>query len=50
VTRPGWALFVALTVATVGWVLLHADPGAFDPSVVGWPRVLFGQLAPGVRK
>ncbi|MEE3753413.1 hypothetical protein [Mycobacterium intracellulare] len=46
-TRGGWAWFAALTLAAVGWVLLHADPAAFDPAVVGWPRVLFGQLAGG---
>ncbi|BBZ51588.1 hypothetical protein H7H82_10965 [Mycobacterium heidelbergense] len=44
-TRRGWAWFAALTVAAVGWVLLHADPAAFDPGVVGWPRVLLGQAA-----
>ncbi len=41
----GWAWFAALTAALVGWVLLHADPAAFDPGVVGWPYVLFGHLA-----
>ncbi|WP_201408425.1 hypothetical protein [Mycobacterium paraintracellulare] len=48
-SRRGWALFAALALVAVGWVLLHADPAAFDPSVVGWPRVLFGQLAGGAR-
>jgi hypothetical protein len=43
-SRRGWAAFVALALVTVGWVLLHADPAAFDPGVAGWPRVLFGQL------
>lgn len=43
-TGRGWAVFAALTLAAVGWVLLHADPAAFNPSVVGWPRVLLGQL------
>lgn len=47
--RRGWALLGALTATAVGWVLLHADPAAFDPSVVGWPHVLFGQLAEVVR-
>ncbi|ASX00297.1 hypothetical protein CKJ56_09780 [Mycobacterium intracellulare subsp. chimaera] len=43
-SRQGWPLFIALTLAAVGWVLLHADPAAFDPAVVGWPRLLFGHL------
>lgn len=47
--RCGWVLFAALTLAAVGWVLLHADPAAFDPSVVGWAHVLFGQLAGDAR-
>jgi hypothetical protein len=29
---------------------MHADPAAFDPGVVGWPRVLFGQLADWVSR
>ncbi|BCO57157.1 hypothetical protein LTQ56_05550 [Mycobacterium intracellulare subsp. intracellulare] len=49
-SRRGRALFAALTLAAVGWVLLHADPVvAFDPGVVGWPHVLFGQLAGGAQ-
>ncbi|ETZ31162.1 hypothetical protein JF732_18915 [Mycobacterium intracellulare] len=48
-TGRGWAAFIALALAATGWVLLHADPGAFDPGVVGWPHVLFGQLAGGDR-
>lgn len=43
-SRRGWALFAALTLGAVGWVLLHTDPAAFDPAIVGWPRVIFGTL------
>jgi hypothetical protein len=44
-SRRGWALFVALSVSGGGLGAAAADPAAFDPSVVGWPRVVFGQLA-----
>ncbi len=40
VARRGWAAFTGAAIAGAAWVLLHADPVAFNPAVVGWPRRL----------
>ncbi|AFC54285.1 hypothetical protein [Mycobacterium paraintracellulare] len=49
-TRRGWVLFAVLSGLAVGWVVLHADPAAFNSTVVGWPRVLFGRLGEWVAR